>query len=113
METVLELDEKLRAWKEALPEEYKPADALSSFQIAETANQIPAILLHYVYYGTLISIHTVFANPWISSRLFGNDPTSITQKQIVSSSDVVYIAARNILVMARAIEIEAHASQWY
>jgi hypothetical protein len=114
--TAAELDHQLREWSESLPEHMRPSARLRSFQVPQPhdaqSQSFPIVLLHYAYYGSLMAIHTIFAYPWVSSTIFGNDRSAVTQDQIIFSSDTIADAARNIVIIARSLEITGASIQW-
>ncbi|KIW98761.1 uncharacterized protein Z519_00424 [Cladophialophora bantiana CBS 173.52] len=105
LETVAQLDHQLREWRDSLPAKLRPDDRLRSLQVPGDARYFPTILMHYAYYGSLMAIHTIFAYPWVYSTIFGNDRGIVTQDQVIFSSNTVAEAARNIIIIARGLEI--------
>ncbi|KAJ9612953.1 hypothetical protein H2200_002894 [Cladophialophora chaetospira] len=112
LDAVIDLDAKLRAWKEALPERFRPEETMTSSNQAKPEKSLPWLLINYAYYGTLIKVHTILAYPWIRSILFVNDRSNTMQEQIQTSSNVIHLSSRNILLLARSLEIRADSSQW-
>ena len=110
--TVVELDHQLRLWRDSIPVDIRPKDRLRSFQIPKDARQTSTVLIHYAYYGGLMAIHTIFAYPWVYSLLFENDRSVVSQERIVSSCNILAEAARNIVVIARRLEINCASIQW-
>lgn len=111
--TAVELHRKLQDWKASVPAELRPLDHLRSFRVSQNAKPLPTILIHCAYYGSLMAVHTVFAYPWISFAIFGNDPSTEIQNQILSSSNTIADAARNIILIAKTTEITGASTQWY
>lgn len=112
LHTATTLDLQLREWRESLPVTMRPPEKLVSFQVPSSTKSFSIILIHYAYYGTLMAIHTMIAYPWISSTVFENDRSAITQDQTISSSNIVADAARNIIVIARSLGIDGASIQW-
>lgn len=107
------LDAQLREWRESLPGALRPADKLRAFQMPSSARSFSIIHAHYAYYGTLIAIHTMIAYPWIRSTVFDQERNAVAHDQIVSSSNTVADAARNIIVIARSLGIDGASIQWW
>ncbi|OQU95760.1 Fungal specific transcription factor domain-containing protein [Cladophialophora immunda] len=112
LETVAELDHQLHEWRDSLPPGLRPDDRLRSFQASRDARYLPTILMHCAYYGSLMAIHTIFAYPWVYSTIFGNGRGVVTQDQVIFSSNTVAEAARNIIIIARSLEINGASIQW-
>ncbi|KIW78567.1 hypothetical protein Z517_08405 [Fonsecaea pedrosoi CBS 271.37] len=113
LEAVRDLDAQLRGWRNSLPDDLKPPDTLGSFSIVDRRRLCRLVLIYYGYYGGLTSIHAAFAYPWISSTLFGHGRMGEgIREQIMASSEIVHGAARNMLVIAKGVEIKPDASQW-
>ncbi|OAG42085.1 hypothetical protein AYO21_03539 [Fonsecaea monophora] len=112
LETVAELDHQLHEWRDSLPPGLRPDDRLRSFQVPHDARYLPTVLMHCAYYGSLMAIHTIFAYPWVYSTIFGNGRGVVTQDQLIFSSNTVAEAARNIIIIARSLEINGASIQW-
>lgn len=110
--TAARLDKELRAWRESLPPDIRPSDRLKSFQIPRHAKFFSTIFFHYAYYGSLIALNAIFAYPWVANGIFGSDGRAITSDQIIASSNTVANAARNIILVARSLEIDGASLQW-
>lgn len=112
LEAVAQLAQQLQEWRDSLPAGLRPEDRLRSFQTPRDARYLPKTLLHCAYYGSLMAIHTILASPWVYSTVFGNDRGLVTQDQVVFSSNTVAEAARNIIIIARILEINGASIQW-
>lgn len=112
LETVAQLDHQLHEWRDSLPARLRPEDRLRSFQAPRDSRNLPTILMHCAYYGSLMAIHTIFAYPWVYSTIFGNGRGVVTQDQVIFSSNTVAEAARNIIIIARSLEINGASIQW-
>lgn len=106
------LNSQLREWRDSLPVTLRPPDKIMAFQVPSHANKFSAIHTHYVYYGTLVAIHTMIAYPWIRSTVFDHDRNADTREQTISSSNIVADAARNIIVIARSLGVDGASIQW-
>ena len=113
LETAAQLDLQLREWRDSLSPSMRPGDRLKSFQIPRDGKYFQTILMHYAYYGSLMATHTIFAYPWVYSTIFGNSRGAVTQDQIIYSSNTIADAARNIIIIARSLEITGASIQWY
>lgn len=113
LDTARELGEQLQSWKESLPTNMRPKDHLTSFQVPQNARPLSKIILQYSYYGNLISIHTPFAYPWMFEQNISLNPSEAIDEQLVTSSNIVADAARNIIVIARNVEITGTSTQGY
>ncbi len=60
-----------------------------------------------------MATHTIFAYPWVYSAIFGNGRGIVTQDQVIYSSNTIAEAARNIIIIARSLEITGASIQWY
>ncbi|KIW94675.1 uncharacterized protein Z519_04652 [Cladophialophora bantiana CBS 173.52] len=112
LEMVMDLDSQLCAWRDSLPKELQLADDLKSFQIDAEARPGVKMAVHYEYYCTLIYIHIIIVYPWISSTSFGQNDVESFRAQIRQTSDVVHSCARNILIMAKGLEIKPNTTKW-
>lgn len=106
-----DLSSQLQHWRESLPYPYAPGVSIKSRLLSPNATPLNIIYLQYAYYGSLMAIHTIFAYPWISS-IFGSDQSPAFQHQVALSSNAVADAARNTILTARCVEIDAASPQW-
>ena len=107
------LDAQLREWRQSLPVALRPADKLMAFQTPSNTRSFATTHTHYAYYGTLMAIHTMIAYPWIRSTVFDYDRNHVAHDQIISSSNIVADAARNIIIIARSLGIDGASIQWW
>ncbi|KIV94020.1 hypothetical protein PV10_05183 [Exophiala mesophila] len=110
VQTVNEIDARLRSWYQTIPEslQLSPAHLLP----ASSGIQITHILyLHMAYFGSLAAIHSVFAYPWKTTNSHpGSDVDLIPQ--INSSMQAVAEASRNIILATKYLTISAAAPAW-
>ena len=111
IETVSDLSNQLQSWRDSLSPildsgmQNKPPD------LSPTTRSLQIVHLNYAYYGSLMAIHTIFSYPWISD-IFGIDQSPAFRNQVSVSSSIVADAARNIILKARYVEINAALPQW-
>ncbi|KAK5046474.1 hypothetical protein LTR84_008277 [Exophiala bonariae] len=113
LQTATSLDAELREWRQSLPITMRPVDKLTAFRIPSNSITFSTTYIHYAYYGTLMAIHTMIAYPWIRSTVFDHDRDMVDHDQIIASSNIVADAARNIIVIARSLGIDAASIQWF
>ncbi|KAK5217827.1 hypothetical protein LTR72_009490 [Exophiala xenobiotica] len=112
LETAAELRHQLREWRDSLSPSMRPGDRLKSLSIPRDGRHFQTVFMHYAYYGSLMATHTIFAYPWVYSTIFGNNPGTVTQDQLIESSNTVAEAARNIIIIARSIDVTGASIQW-
>ena len=66
----------------------------------------------YAFHASLAAIHQVFAYPWIVD-LIGNEGNLSIADQVARSTQIVAEAARNMILIAKHVKIQASTPQWY
>ena len=113
MEAINDLSQQLQQWRESLPPSLQPDIPINPSDVHSTRELNVVIYLHFVYYGSLTAIHTIFFYPWISA-ICGIDPQNSTlNDQILMSTNIVADAARHIIRTTRSMHVNAASPQWY
>ena len=112
IQAATELSGQLQNWRKSLSPLYEPRTPVKSGRFPPNITPLHVIYLHYAYYGSLMAIHTIFAYPWISA-IFEHDESLAFRNQVALSSNTIADAARNIVLTARCVEIDAATPQWY
>jgi hypothetical protein len=58
-----------------------------------------------------MAIHTIFTYPWIAV-IFDTDSTTAFRDQVSVSTEIVALAARNIILTIRHIDINVASPAW-
>ena len=66
----------------------------------------------YAFHASLAAIHQIFAYPWIF-ELIGNEGSLSIADQVARSTQIVAEAARNMILLAKHVKINASTPQWY
>jgi hypothetical protein len=112
VQTVQELSQQLQHWRDTLPLFLQTDRAIKGAELPRNIQVLHVVKIRFLYYGSLMAIHTIFAYPWISA-MFGNVQTQVLRNQISMSSNTVAEAARNLILAVRYTSIDAASPQWY
>jgi hypothetical protein len=110
IETVNELDRRLKSWYDTVPEALRLRGSQAG--TAPPGLQVSNLnYLHLAYFGSLAAIHCVFAYPW---NLTGIDLGADARlaAQVETSTHALAEAARNIILITRQLQISAAAPVW-
>lgn len=110
VKTVAELEAKLAQWKKLIPVKMQPGMVVDP--AASPVHIHHLIYLHCAYYGSLISIHSIFTNPW--SPIYAKCQTESLRKHVERSSNIVADASRNVILVTRYVnDMLAGTPMWY
>ena len=110
VETVNELDRKLRSWYETIPDSLQ-IRVLQSGSAPQGLQASNLNYLHLAYFGSLAAIHSVFAYPWnLTSMSLGADANLAAQLE--ASTHALAEASRNIILTTRQLQVSAAAPAW-
>ena len=112
VQTVQDLSQQLQHWRDSLPLFLQTERAIRSAELPRNVQVLHVVKIRFLYYGSLMAIHPIFAYPWICA-MFGNVQTQALRNQIPISSNAVAQAARNLILAVRYISIDAASPQWY
>ena len=112
IQTVQDLSQQLQHWRDSLPPFLQMEHDISTAELPRNVQVLHVVKIRYLYYGSLIAIHPIFAYPWINA-MFGNVQTQALRNQISISSTVVAEAAKNLILAVKYIRIDAASPQWY
>ena len=111
IETIDDLAKQLRAWYEALPA-YQTLKAWRCNTPTPFKTRLDYLMyLHDAYHGSLMSIHTIFSYPWVSA-IFGDENNPTFCAQVLSSTNALAEAARNIILSTKFIDIDGASPHW-
>ncbi|KAL2801819.1 fungal-specific transcription factor domain-containing protein [Aspergillus granulosus] len=103
-----ELDCKLQAWRKSIPLEYQPGYQVAPLSRSSSGFPITLISLHYWFYDTMITIHSLLALGESKSTydLFEGNPFSTAvglyqHPRVLSSASLTAKAARASLALLR------------
>jgi hypothetical protein len=117
IDVVLDLARQLSVWRNSLPVELRPDDHLQHFHVSPNTNPLTVTRIHASYYDQLMRLHALFAYPWITEGFFNEDTNpdfrAKINGQIRRSSETMAAAARNIIIMARAFDINGSCTYAY
>lgn len=108
--TVSKLGRRLEQWRESLPKSLQPGIPINSCNI-DLSSKNHIAFLHYLYYGSLISLHGNFAYPWICDT-FDAKRSQVFIDQIARSTSIVAEASRNIILLSRHVEVDITFPTW-
>jgi hypothetical protein len=109
---VHQLENELRHWKESIPSIIRPGSQIQPTDLPPGVNMYLVIFLHFCYYGSLITIHSVFAYPWMKGRFSGYWNDDVLD-QIYLSTNAVVESARNIALTIKYVQIDSSSPVWY
>lgn len=109
--TVCELDQQLREWCGTIPLSMRPGAVFDPSTLPTNFQLVHVIYLHYSYFGSLISIHSIFTYPW--SVMLDRDKSPQLREQLNLSTEIVADASRSIILMTKYInDIYAWTTTW-
>ncbi|MCJ1299227.1 hypothetical protein MMC08_002019 [Hypocenomyce scalaris] len=111
IQTVQELGQRLQHWRDSLPPVLQMNRIIKSAELPRNIQVLHVVKIRFLYCGSLMAIHTVFAYPWISA-LFGNAQTQAVRNQIAISSNAVAEGARSLILAVRSISVDVASPQW-
>lgn len=111
VQTAQELSQRLQHWRDSLPPMLQTDKIIKSAELPRNVQVLHVIRVRFLYCGSLMAIHTVFAYPWISA-MFGNNQSQALRNQIVVSSNSVAEAARSLILAVKYVSIDAATPQW-
>lgn len=110
IETVNELDRRLRSWYDTIPETLRFRGSHSG--TAPPGLQVSNLnYLHLAYLGSLAAIHSVFAYPWNLTGIDIGADVNLTA-QVETSTYALAEASRKIILITRQLQISAAAPAW-
>lgn len=105
-----DIDSQLRTLLGSLPAHLRIA-CLPKKEFPETIPTIGACYLHCAIHGSLMATHMNLFYPWMSLR-FGKDTDSQYRDRIVWSAEAIAQAARQIILLLRAINTDVSTPAW-
>jgi hypothetical protein len=112
IQTVQELGQQLQHWRDSLPLWLQTERAIRTTELPRNVQVLHVVKIRFLYYGSVMAIHTIFAYPWITA-MFGNVQNQTLRNQISMSSNAVAEAARNLILAVKYTVIDAASPQWY
>lgn len=112
IQTVQELGQQLQHWRDSLPLWLQTERAIRTTGLPRNVQVLHVVKIRFLYYGSVMAIHTIFAYPWITA-MFGNVQNQTLRNQISMSSNAVAEAARNLILAVKYTVIDAASPQWY
>lgn len=113
IKTVADLHKQLQRLLDSLPSGLKvdtPVRGPQYFQMRPRL--VYTLYLHFAIYGSLIAIHVLFFYPWMPAPFCSETTTSAFRTQVARSSSTIANAARKIILIVRAITIDAASPAW-
>ncbi|KAJ9615103.1 hypothetical protein H2200_001177 [Cladophialophora chaetospira] len=110
-QAVAELTKELEQWRNELPASLRPGTGKDVSNSTLRDRFLFAQYFDYAFHASLVAIHQVFAYPWIA-ELIGNEGSPSTTDQVAQSTQIVAEAARNMILLAKDVKIQASAPQW-
>jgi hypothetical protein len=110
IDTVTDLTGKLELWRASLPVLLQPGTS-RNIACMESHQKKHGVHLHYLYYGTIITLHANFFYPWIYTT-FGTGQKNALGNQISKSTTAVAEASRNLILTARHVDIDITFPTW-
>lgn len=111
IQTAQELSQRLQHWRDSLPAMLQTNKIIKSAELPRNVQVLHVVKVRFLYCGSLMAIHTIFAYPWISA-MFGNSQNQALGNQILISSNSIAEAARSLILAVRYINIDAATPQW-
>ena len=107
IQTVNELDRRLRSWYETIPEALRipSSSAPRGLQVSNLN------YLHLAYFGSLAAIHSIFAYPWNLTGMNIGAEVDFTA-QVDTSTQALAEVSRRIILTTRHLQISAAAPAW-
>jgi hypothetical protein len=113
MRAVKELEGLLHSWKESISHLIRPGTEIKH-QLLPLGTSLDYVLyLQFAYYGSLVATHSVFFYPWNLCRFGSLSQSTVLASQVVSSSEVVAEASRNIILTTKQVNANASSPVWY
>lgn len=108
---VMNLDERLRIWYEAIPPAFHPSVLDGSEELPDGIRKEHIQYLLLAYYGSLTVIHSVLAYPW-NFPYSPRDSGEFVNEEAESSTSVLAEASRKIISATRCIQLTPSAPTW-
>lgn len=108
--TISKLHSQLTAWRDSLPSSIQPDTPIDPSQLPHGYHIHHLMFLHYTYYGSVIFLHSTFAYPWNGS--LGSCQDSNVSEQVITSTNIIISAARNMILATRYINVNASLPGW-
>ncbi|KIX06764.1 uncharacterized protein Z518_04740 [Rhinocladiella mackenziei CBS 650.93] len=110
MDTIHDIHRQLLDLLESIPPQLQVKNAVRH-EYPANSRRVHTIYLHFAIYGSLMATHIIFFYPWISLR-FGTESDPKFQNQVVSSSETIATAARQIILVLRSITTDVAIPAW-
>ena len=107
-----EIGEQIEAWRENIGADFQtPGRPVKADLLRPNLSPLHIIYLQSMYFSTIQSTYAIFAFPWVSSIL-GIEKDQSFQKELTIKASKVADAARNIILIAKALDLDAALPQW-
>ncbi|KAH7126494.1 fungal-specific transcription factor domain-containing protein [Dactylonectria estremocensis] len=111
LETVQDLDNQLKLWRECLGPLFRARAPFKTHGLPPGTQVYHILYLHCTYYALVIAVHGVFCYPWNRPDLQASTDPEI-HTQIRRSTEAVADASRQIILAAQRLEITATVPVW-
>jgi hypothetical protein len=112
IKAVAELTTEIEQWRTELPASLVPGTGEVVSTSALPDRFMFAQYFDYAFHASLAAIHQIFAYPWIA-ELIGDERSPSMADQVARSTQIVAEAARNMILLAKHVKIQASTPQWY
>ena len=109
-ETVHKIHGRLEKLLDSIPDDLKLGTSRRRDH-SSMPRRVQSIYLHFAIYGSIMATHVIFFYPWIAGR-FGTHRDTAFQKQVITSSETIANAARQILHVLPSLSADISIPAW-
>lgn len=112
IEAANDIGRQIDAWREGAGEDFQtPGKPINVKSLRPNVRALHVTYLQFMYYSCIQSAYAIFSFPWIASIL-GIEKNQAFQEEAAIKSLRVADAARNNILIAKAMELDAALPQW-
>ncbi|KAK5044674.1 hypothetical protein LTR84_010566 [Exophiala bonariae] len=111
VQTMNESKEQIEIWRESMGDGFAVGQPIKPERLPPNVRPLHITYLHFAYYAGIQAVFTVFTCPWLSAFLnIDSDP--LFRLQAANKATQVAEAARGIILMFKAMELNAGLPAW-
>ena len=112
IEAANDIGQQIEVWRQSLGQDFQtPGKAINVKSLRPNMKALHVIYLQFMYYSAIQSAYAIFLFPWVASIL-GIEKSPTFQEEAAIKSLQVADAARNIILIAKAMDLDAALPQW-
>ncbi|KIV98021.1 hypothetical protein PV10_01714 [Exophiala mesophila] len=112
IEAANDIGQQIEVWRQSLGQDFQtPGKAINVKSLRPNMKALHVIYLQFMYYSAIQSAYAIFSFPWVASIL-GIEKSQTFQEEAAIKSLKVADAARNNILIAKAMDLDAALPQW-